>query len=131
MRQCVRRSMAGEHARRTAPADRRRVPAVLLAFAVLVAASGASAGILRGDANCDGVVDGRDLQVLQAALFGGNNGCAGLDVNDDGSVGAADLSALQRLLVSAVPTATATGALPPDTPTATAIPTGDATPTAT
>src|SRR5262249_42881764 len=52
----------------------------------------AGAGILPGDADCNGSVDAADLAAVGAALFGDND-CAGADVNGDAVRTAADVSA--------------------------------------
>ncbi len=99
-------------------ADRLRLLVPLLALALL-APPGRAAALapsdvtcqphgLPGDTNCDGHVDQADFDALTAALFGGDNGCAGLDVNGDCMVSAADVVALLGILASA-PTATPTG----------------------
>jgi len=75
----------------------------------------------RGDANCDGFVDGADVASLMEAVFSGTD-CAGADVNDDGAVSGADLVALNVELASGDDQPTAT---PESSETATA----EATPT--
>jgi hypothetical protein len=80
----------------------------LLGFALLLAATGANAGPLLGDANCDGSVDQGDFDALVSGLFGIDNGCAGLDVNGDGLISAADMVALIEVLPPPAPTATPT-----------------------
>ncbi len=108
------------------PAGLRRAAGSLLGAALLVAASVASAGLLRGDTNCDGRVDQADVDALFAALFGAESDCAGLDVNGDGGISAGDVVALMEQLQS--PTAT-----PTETPSTAVTPTvtGSALPTAT
>jgi hypothetical protein len=69
---------------------------------------------LTGDANCDGVVDERDLRDLVARIFDGDMSCSLTDVNGDGEISSADLVALR--LVLPLPTYTPT---PLDTLTAT------------
>src|SRR5512139_3736855 len=84
---------------------RGRVASCLVSLALLLAASAAPAGELRGDANCDGRVDSADIEAVLGDLFGTREPCAGVDVNDDGRVSAADVIALMQIL-SASPTAT-------------------------
>src|SRR5512143_2378685 len=113
--------MAGEQARRTATAwaARGRVASCLVSLALLLAASAAQAGGLRGDANCDGRVDSADVDAVLGDLFGTREFCPGVDVNDDGRVSAADVIALMQIL-SASPTATPVTATAVITATATA-----------
>ena len=80
------------------PAGLRQVVCLLLGAMLLVAASAASAGVLLGDTNCDGVVNQADFDALLAGIFGVNNGCPGLDVNGDGVISAGDVVALLDLL---------------------------------
>ena len=108
----------------------------LLCAAFLVAATGANAGILLGDTNCDGTVDQADFDSLLSALFGGGGECAGLDVNGDGLISAADVVALLEILPAPSPTITPTPTTPAPTATATPAPptptiTGPMIPTAT
>jgi hypothetical protein len=51
---------------------------------------------IEGDANCDGVLDERDMEALIDALFepAKEERCVAADANDDGRVLASDLSAL-------------------------------------
>lgn len=92
----------------------------LLGVALLLAATGANAGPLLGDTNCDGTVDGADFDALVDGVFGLDNGCAGLDVNGDGAISAADVVGLMELLPPVGPTATPTPTSLAPTPTGTA-----------
>lgn len=100
-----------------------RAIVALFGVALLVAARLAHADLLLGDTNCDGRVDQSDFAALVAALFGADNGCAGVDVNGDGRVSAADMIAeIEQLAAPPTPT---------ETPTATPTVTSTAPPTAT
>jgi len=55
--------------------------------------------LVRGDADCNGIVDSRDIEALVAALFNPVEGdaCTTTDANDDSRTTVADLPALVRL----------------------------------
>lgn len=92
---------------------RRRIAAIAACFALLAGGRGAGA-LLRGDANCDGVIAGSDLRALIARIFA-PRACGDGDPNLDGATSASDLSAeLDLFAASPPPTATAS---PTPTPT--------------
>jgi hypothetical protein len=66
-----------------------------------------AAGIVPGDANCDGEIDADDVTAVVAAIFEGTS-CPGADANEDGRTTAADLTAVIRLFGNVAPTPTPT-----------------------
>src|ERR1700687_2525909 len=81
--------------------------------ALCVVLSGTAPALVPGDVNCDGRVDGQDVDALVALLFGSprttandNGDCSGPDVNGDGSIDLTDLLLVLHLLPTATPTAT-------------------------
>lgn len=60
---------------------------------------------VRGDINCDGVVDMNDVNALQAFLFGGGSlACFdAADVDDNGALGVVDLTLLTNFVTTGVP----------------------------
>src|SRR5215831_8488547 len=96
------RTGSGAHARRW-----RGSAAAVVALAVLLAAWPSAAQLVRGDANCDGMVNAADIGALTAAIFAGGSSCITADVNHDGRISAADMVAeIQVLAGLATPTST-------------------------
>jgi Dockerin type I domain len=100
------------------------VALLLVGFSATAASAQSS---LQGDANCDGLVDGADIDAVLAIVFGGPNTCELADVNGDGRVSMADATAIIGILSPAAESPT-----PGDTATITptANPNDTATPTA-
>ena len=73
------------------------------------------AQLVAGDANCDGVVDERDLAALAQAVFGDND-CPDADANGDGRISAADFPRIV-LIATFEPTATPTRTATVEAPT--------------
>src|SRR5579862_1106763 len=75
-----------------------------------------AAAALSGDADCNGVVDRRDVTAVIAALMEGSS-CAGADANADQRLTAADLVAEVRWLAAVPPTQSPTVSSTPEPPT--------------
>jgi hypothetical protein len=102
----------------------------LLLCAPVSPASGQSCQLVPGDANCDLVIDERDLAALARAVFEDND-CPCADANGDERVSAADFTRLVQLATfepTATPTRTATEEAPtPSTPTPSSAPSSSET----
>ena len=72
--------------------------AAVITFVVFPATVLAEALAPVGDVNCDGVVDGADVQASLAAVFGGVSTCSDPDVTSDGLLDASDLSMLMEVV---------------------------------
>ena len=85
----------------------KRIAQLIAAGFWIACACAGPAGATVGDANCDGELDGRDLNAVIAALYNGSS-CVDADVNGDRTLSVADLTAYVQVSNPPLPTPTAT-----------------------